>query len=231
MIKKPRLFDYIEHYIPGRNRGFTHHGLVTAHFSTQFGYVKPNGSFMMSTVAEDWSHMTRRAEKQHTSVEAPSVWRNHESRTCIVLKVDAGEVSFIPLQVDTAFAIEVEGEAGFLKRYLEPIEYPVNRAARLFVEYARNTGGTDEMLEALAPFTHITEEEKNMARQKASTRASEVDAPRKSKSKQSKAKAPADKKPRESAASVYREQIRSGKSAKQVVKKGEDLPAPKGLEA
>lgn len=253
-MQRPKLFDFIEHHVPV-GQGYTHEGLVTQQFSTQFGYVKADGHFMMSTLSEDWKPMAKRAERQHDTVEAPAVWRDHQSRTCIVLKVKDGEVSYIPLQVDVPFSVEVAGEKEFTSRlYLEPVEYPVSRAARLFVEYARNTGATDSVLEALAPFTNITEEEKSMARTKASARAAEADKPKRQQAKQTKAKSAAERKPRESAASVYRDQIRSGKTTKQVVaavnrkfpdkgredyvkyywrelvKKGEDIPAPKGLE-
>lgn len=169
--------------------------------------------------------MGKRAERQQTKVDAPSVWRDHESRTCIVLEADSELIKYIPLTVDTPFDVQECSDQAFRTQvYLEPIDYPVERAARLFIEYSRNTGATEDVLKALAPFTNISNEEKTMARAKATARNADQEIRRGRPSKKTatkktaaKKKAVGEKKPRVSAAGVYREQILAGKSAKQIV--------------
>jgi len=258
-MPKPKFGQYIEHHVPV-GQGYAHRGIVCHLLESQFVYYTEIGGHMMCLYnGEDWrkAPMPKREERQQRTVEAPAVWRDHMSRTCIVLEVTADEdVLYMPMSVDDPFHIEELSMRQFVQAYLEPIEYPVSQAARLFVEYGRHTGATDEALDALAHHTTITSEEKEMAKKKAT--AAKEKAPPKAKAKAAgKAKAEAGpKKPRESAAQLYRDLIRAGgKTAAQIaaqvdkkfpgkgnvpyvrwyykalVKNGEKVTEPKGIEA
>jgi len=247
-MKRPGLWTVIEHHEPAFDR--INWGIVVMQLSSQFVYGTPDGNTRMCMYSEAWNLVSARKNERQTTVDAPSVWSDHQSRTCIVLEVKGDVVKFIPMGVDNPYGVETYTVEDFCLRYLKPMEYPVSQAARLFVEYARNTGATDEALKALSQHTTITEEEKEMARQSA---AKEKTAPKKAAAKKAPAKKAAPKKP--SAAAVYREEIMAGKSFKQICaavskkcpdakepseayvryyvneleKKGEKPPWPKGL--
>lgn len=251
-MKRPELFTYIVHHVPV-GPGYVHRGLVSQILSMQFSYETENGG-NLCLFSEDWS-VPKRSEGKQFNVTAPAVWRTLSSRTCIVLKVKDEEVSFIAMTVDEPFNVQTVDMKTFTTWYPEPIEYPVERAARLFVEYARNNGATDEVLEALKPHTEITKEEMEMARKKAADKANKVTEPKGKKDKKPSAKKAVDKKPRVSAANLYRENIMAGKSSAQIVaavnrqipgkgredyvrwyyndliKKGESPPEPNGMAA
>lgn len=200
MAKPPELGMYIERRITGLRGSYTHSGLVTDHLSAQFGYLSAEGSRGLCLYSEDWKPVAKRAKKEVVLVEAPSVWRNHQSRTCIVVEASTSEVKYIPMSVDEPFDVHTQDEVRFrTMNYIEPIEYPVERAARLFVEYARATGATDAALEELSKFTTITPEEKEMAKQRKNAADDKGPAEKKKPAAKKKAeakqkKAPAEKK-------------------------------------
>lgn len=163
-MKKPVLFQYVEAEIMGFNR-HTYRGLVTNLLSAQFS-ISTEESSRLILYSENWGHttMSKKLEAKH---ETPSVWRDHQSRTCILLEWADDECAYIPLVVDDPFHIVTASQVVFLGRYLEPLDYPVGRAASLYAEYARDIGAEDSAIEMLAKLTDLTKEEMEMAKAKA----------------------------------------------------------------
>lgn len=105
------------------------------------------------------------AKKQPTA----TVWSDVNRRTCIMLDKTDGVVRYIPLNGSEGFLIELIDEKDFNQRYKE-IEYPIDRAAKLYVEYAAELGASKEAMLALAVYTNVTQKEIDMATSKKVTR-------------------------------------------------------------
>jgi len=266
-MKKPRLFDYVVHRQPAFDREVG--GLVCQLLDSQFVYLPATGTSRMCLFNEDWSDTMLKkvktskepkAEKVvQDTIAAPSVWRNHQSRTCIVIGFNAKEnvVMYIPTSESTFEVLTADADTFKNKLYAEPIDYPVERAARLFVEFARDMGAQPEVLEALNVFTPVTIEEKEMATKRAAATAASSDAkaaksPKAKTEKSAKPKVEKSTKPRENMSVMFRELIMRGTMSDDVifskvsekypnaqrsyvqfyrtklVKSGEKVPEPKG---
>lgn len=140
--------------------------------------------------------------------------------TCIELSRQAGVVKFIPLDI---LGMEVrEMSSQEFDRTYKPIEdYPVEKAAKLYAEYATQLGGTPEAMKALADIIPLTSKEIEMATAKKATSA-KPETKSKPAAKSAKApvvtkgsKAPAAKKEagekKPSAANMFKELIMEGK--------------------
>ena len=140
--------------------------------------------------------------------------------TCIELSRQAGVVKFIPLDI---LGMEVrEMSSQEFDRTYKPIEdYPVEKAAKLYAEYATQLGGTPEAMKALADIIPLTSKEIEMATAKKATSA-KPETKSKPAAKSAKApvvtegsKAPAAKKEADekkpSAANMFKELIMEGK--------------------
>jgi hypothetical protein len=166
-------------------------------------------------------------KKRQSTTPAPAaktglVRADHNRHTCIEVKREAGVVSFIPLVIE-GFELQTASEEVFDQTY-DPIpDYPVERAAKLYAEYAVQLGGSKEAMLALANFTTVTEKEIDMATAKKAAAAAKTTAAPKAKAPASNAKAApkktvvaktakkavGDKKP--SAASMFKDLIMEGK--------------------
>jgi len=189
---KPKLFEYVEAEIVGFDR-HTYRGLVTNLLSMQFS-ISMEESSRLVLYSENWGHTTM-GKKLDTKTEAPSVWRNHQSRTCILLEwSDDANCDYIPLGVDEPFHIVTTSQVDFLGRYLEPIDYPVGRAASLYAEYARDIGAEDSAIEMLSKLTDLTNEEMEIAKAKAKRDQKEAPTKKKAAEKEASTDAPKPKK-------------------------------------
>lgn len=204
MAKAPELGMYVEQTIHGLLDTYHFSGIVSSFLTSQFSFTSADGHNHMCMFYEDWKPVAKTKKEPITLVESPSVWRTHQYRTCIVIEATTDQVTYIPMTVDDPIDVQVADEKRFrTQMYLEPLDdYPVERAARLFTEFARNTGATDKALKALSQLTTVTKEEMAMAKEKA--KASK--APAKKKAPAKNAAATKEKKPRgPSAASVFME--------------------------
>lgn len=102
-------------------------------------------------------------------VDVAGVYADSHRRTCIKIADDGEQVTFIPLTND-GFEIERLDHTEFNKTFRELQDYPVERAARLYVEYSLALGGTKEALKALGQFTTVTDKEITMATTKRAAR-------------------------------------------------------------
>jgi hypothetical protein len=162
------------------------------------------------------------APTKKKAVPAGLVRADHNRHTCIEVKREAGIVSFIPLVIE-GFELRTMSDEVFDQTY-DPIpDYPVEKAARLYAEYATQLGGSKEAMLALANFTTVTEKEIDMAAAKKAAAAAKTTASPKVKASASSAKATpkktttaktvkkttGEKKP--SAASMFKDLIMEGK--------------------
>ena len=90
------------------------------------------------------------------------VLSDHNSHTCIELSRKFGRVSYIPLD-SAGLDVLLTDEKDFDKTYRPMTDYPVDKAARLYAEYAANIGGTKEAMQALANLTNLTSKDIEMA--------------------------------------------------------------------
>ena len=169
---------YVEHTEPAFNRESA--GIITQVFGTWFSYSTnefaqlPNGkqadTYWRGNCMnyEDWKPMSR---KPYTGAIKPStVWRSHESRTCIVVGA-AEKIRFIPIGSEGPVDVMSVNEPQFREWYLTPIDYDVSHAARLYVEFTRTMGATESAIKALSKLTTITPEEIEVAKTKAAASA------------------------------------------------------------
>lgn len=95
-----------------------------------------------------------------------AVYRDVNNHTCIALTEEsAGDgrvIKYIPLSAD-GFDVEKKSSEDFKRIYSKIQDYPVEHAARLYLEYSINLGGTEAALKELGRFTKITDQEITMA--------------------------------------------------------------------
>lgn len=138
-------------------------------------------------------------------------------RTCIEIYRKNGDVHYIAVEYGESIEIHQEQEKDFDKRFKLLEEYPVEKAARLFVEYAKYLGATEPALNKLAQLCNLSKSEKEaiMATAKKSAKKTEAAKPtKKEPSKPAKPivkKAPAVKKESGSAAQMFKDLIMAGK--------------------
>lgn len=100
------------------------------------------------------------------------VCRDFNSRTCIELSRDGNTVSVIPLEILGLDVINMR-LTEFDKTYKPMLDYPIEKAAALYVEYAKTLGASKQAMEALSKLTTVTPEEIVMATTKTRTRDAE----------------------------------------------------------
>lgn len=90
------------------------------------------------------------------------VLADHNRHTCIEISRQSGLVHFIPLSITGMELIEISTKE-FDDTYKPLKDYPVEKAAKLYAEYAAQLGGTKEAMLALADIIPLTPKEIDMA--------------------------------------------------------------------
>lgn len=109
-----------------------------------------------------------RAKKAATAKEVakgPMVCIDYHRHTCIELGRQDGVVKFIPLDIQGLEVQELSDER-FDKTWSPRIDYPVDRAAKLYAGYAADLGGSPEAMQALAAIIPLSQQEISMATSK-----------------------------------------------------------------
>lgn len=152
---------------------------------------------------------------------------DHNRRTCILLERSESCVKYVALDVENGLDVTSADPKDFDRDYKPMVDYPVERAAKLYVEYSRGLGATEQTMRMLGKLTTVNQEDIEMATKKKATRAAApVKTAKKATTKTAKAdakpakaakekKAPAEKKERAArgptAASRFQELIMEGK--------------------
>lgn len=121
------------------------------------------------------------------------VCSDHQKRTCIQVHRDVPRmyVFYIPLDVENGLQVHQESFQRFDDRFKPMVDYPVDKACRLYAGYAKDIGATKEALDYLGQIINITPQEYDMATKKKATNEAAV--------RESKAKTAAKVKPAKTA--------------------------------
>lgn len=154
-----------------------------------------------------------------TVTKFPAVCADRERRTCLAINGHGSTVEFIPLSIENGFNIESMPSKAFNELYQQLIDYPPERCAALYAQYAMTVGASAEALEALGRLTKLTSKEIQMATAKKASTAKVEKATKASAEKPAKATKtaaePTEKKAKtagaQSAAALFKELIMAGK--------------------
>jgi len=94
---------------------------------------------------------------------------DHQRRTCIQVDRKDGRVAFIPLSVEDGLQVNETSEQDFDQRFKPMVDYPIDKACRLYAGYAKDIGATKQALDFLGQIINITPQEYDMATKKKAT--------------------------------------------------------------
>ena len=133
-----------------------------------------------------------------------------ENKSAIELRRTDELVTYIP-HASHGFCVERKPIDPFDALYKPIADYPTGRAAKLFVGFTLQLGGTSEALAELSNLVHVTDEEKQMAIQKLAGNKSTKDTSAQTAKSNGERGVKAERKPRESAASMFKALIMEGR--------------------
>jgi hypothetical protein len=122
------------------------------------------------------NHYQPAEESKMSTKNIARVCADDNMHTCIELSRENQKVKFIPMTV-SGFEVEQLSVVEFDRTYNELQDYPVDKAAKLYVGYATDTGGSLEAMQNLAKLTPLTKGEIDMATKKAASAKSEAKKP------------------------------------------------------
>ena len=96
---------------------------------------------------------------------------DHNRRTCILLERSESCVKYVALDVENGLDVTSADPRDFDRDYKPMVDYPVERAAKLYVEYSRGLGATEQVMRMLAKLTTVNQEDIEMAAKKKTARA------------------------------------------------------------
>ena len=96
---------------------------------------------------------------------------DRERRTCIQVERNASHVKFIPLDVYEGLQVHQTSVDSFDQRFTPMVNYPVEKACQLFVNYSQSIGASKEALDFLGQIVNIPDQEFKMATTKKSVAA------------------------------------------------------------
>lgn len=142
------------------------------------------------------------------------VVHDRQRRTALVVDKVEGQVKFIPLSYEFGLQVESLPSKEFEQLYQEMPDYPIERAAALYVGYSHSIGASKEALDYLGQIIKLSAKDIEMATKKPAAKAAPA------KKTAAAKKAPASKKPaakkepgerKPSAAARFKELIMEGK--------------------
>lgn len=97
---------------------------------------------------------------------------DRQRRTCLEVARVAGQVKFIPLDITEGLQVHLTSAESFDQRYQPMVNYPIEKAAQLYLGYSQIIGATKEALNYLGQVINISDEEMKMATTKKTVAAS-----------------------------------------------------------
>ena len=88
---------------------------------------------------------------------------DRQRRTCIEVARVAGQVKFIPLDVSEGLQVQTTSADSFDQRYEPMVNYPIEKAAQLFLNYSQTIGASKEALDYLSQVVNVSKQELEMA--------------------------------------------------------------------
>lgn len=109
--------------------------------------------------------------KESSTVPGAVVHADRNRRTCIEFSRDAEQVRYVALDAENGLDLGLAPPKEFDERFKPLTDYPVDRAARLYVDYARGLGATERVMKMLGKLTPVNHEDIEMATKKKTARA------------------------------------------------------------
>ena len=91
---------------------------------------------------------------------------DRQRRTCIQVERTGAHVKYIPLDVSEGLRVVTATVREFDQRYEPMVDYPVEKACQLFLNYSRTIGATKEALDYLGQVINVSKQEFEMATKK-----------------------------------------------------------------
>ena len=105
--------------------------------------------------------MTKKISEKSELAVVPC--RDHQSRTCIQVMRGNEFVKFIPLNVTLGLQIQEMEVTEFDQLYQPMVNYPAERACKLYLEYSLTIGASKEVLDHLSQIINVSKQECEMA--------------------------------------------------------------------
>lgn len=137
------------------------------------------------------------------------VARDRSSHTVIEVRRSENHVVFLAY-MGSGVTVERLGHEAFDTQYTHVPDYPTGRAAALFVGFSQVVGGTTEALTELAKLINVSDVEKKMSSEKLATNKSTKTVTKTLKSSHGDVKVDVARKPRDSAAAMFKALITEG---------------------
>ena len=110
-----------------------------------------------------WAEEVPKKKKPLQDLTSALVYADFGRHTCLEVERKDGRVSFIPFDADEGLQIIKMDEKSFDTKYKVMLDYPIERAAKLYLQYATNLGATRDALTYLGKHTQISQGEIAMA--------------------------------------------------------------------
>lgn len=113
------------------------------------------------------------AAKKQTAASTPLIMAccDTQRRTCLQVDRVNGYVKYIPLDVGEGLLVQQASADAFDDRYQPMVNYPIEKAAQLYLSYSQNIGATKEALDYLGQVIKVTKQEFDMATKRQVTKA------------------------------------------------------------
>lgn len=97
-------------------------------------------------------------------MKLPTVVCDYQKRTAIAVGENGDTIQFIPLSYENGLQLESLSKGDFARLYPTVLaDYPVERAAVLYVQYSHSIGASDAALDALGQFVQLSVKDREMA--------------------------------------------------------------------
>lgn len=150
-----------------------------------------------------------------TTMKFPAVVCDHQRRTAIAVAHEDSMVQFIPLSYENGLQLESLNMGDFARLYPTAMDdYPVERAAVLYVQYSHQIGASTAALDALGQFVKLSAKDIEMATKTPSAKTGKPAAAAKKATSAKPARTPKEptepkepRAPRENASQMFRDLI------------------------
>ena len=105
------------------------------------------------------------ARRKRAGASDVGVYRDHNGCTCLL--VQGGEqVEFIPMDISEGFQVHTTTRPSFDERYQAMPNYPIDKAAALYLNYSLAVGASAEVIDHLAKLVKVSDADRETATSK-----------------------------------------------------------------
>lgn len=106
------------------------------------------------------------ARRRRAAVNS-GVYYDSQRRTCLLVE-SGDQVKFIPMDIAEGFQVHETTKVSFEQRYTLMPDYPLDKAAQLYLNYALAIGASEEVMQHLSQIITVTDGDIKMATSKRS---------------------------------------------------------------